>query len=527
VIWPLVGAAIGVSAAPTLASFLASSLAGGAGLGVIGVGIAAAVKSDKSIEEAGKTAAERFSKGLQSAAGPALSGPVKESLGLLAAAGDRLNVDLGKTFQALSGKVVPFTEKLIMAAEAITGPLLGAARDSGPAIDAIGDGLVYIAGGVGDFIEAVADGGPEAADNIRLIAGAIGDTIAVTGELLGWLNKVSSIPFATGPLSLLKEHYADASKESKGLSDQTVVLAAKMSNAEKAARGEAGALSNLSKELRAQVDPTFALIRNKSKLAEAQKAVTDAEDKHGRKSPKYREALRQAAEAALDLEAAAGKVASTSNGRMTPALYATLRAAGFTEKEVNDLAGQFRGAKKDGDRFAKRYQAAAGVSGVAGARRSVRGIIDDLRRFAHKWTATMTVHYKQFGKPYSKDGVDRGQVGGLASGGPVTGPGPKGVDSQVRVLAPGEHVWTAAEVDAVGGHPAVMQLRRAARGGGRMSAPAPGAGGGGNAMPAGGDGGGWVYIRGDAVMDGIIAAIADRVGAKGGRAAQLGIKVLK
>lgn len=39
-----------------------------------------------------------------------------------------------------------------------------------------------------------------------------------------------------------------------------------------------------------------------------------------------------------------------------------------------------------------------------------------------------------------------------------------------------------------------------------------------------GDSGGWVAIRGDAVMNDLIKAIANTVGAKGGRAAQLGIK---
>lgn len=51
---------------------------------------------------------------------------------------------------------------------------------------------------------------------------------------------------------------------------------------------------------------------------------------------------------------------------------------------------------------------------------------------------------------------------GLATGGPVTGNGPKGVDSQWRLLAPGEHVWTDKEVDAAGGHGAVEALRAAA-----------------------------------------------------------------
>jgi hypothetical protein len=68
----------------------------------------------------------------------------------------------------------------------------------------------------------------------------------------------------------------------------------------------------------------------------------------------------------------------------------------------------------------------------------------------------MVTNYVRHGKP--------GTGGGLATGGPVTGPGPKGRDSELRMLAPGEHVWTAREVDAAGGHGAVMRLRSSALG---------------------------------------------------------------
>ncbi|WP_091226810.1 phage tail tape measure protein [Microbacterium sp. 3J1] len=48
---------------------------------------------------------------------------------------------------------------------------------------------------------------------------------------------------------------------------------------------------------------------------------------------------------------------------------------------------------------------------------------------------------------------------GMAAGGPVIGRGAKGVDSELRMLAPGEHVVTAPEVDAAGGHSAVEAWR--------------------------------------------------------------------
>jgi tape measure domain-containing protein len=50
-------------------------------------------------------------------------------------------------------------------------------------------------------------------------------------------------------------------------------------------------------------------------------------------------------------------------------------------------------------------------------------------------------------------------------GGPLRGPGPKGKDSILMYGAPGEHMWTANEVDAVGGQQEMYRLRGLARSG--------------------------------------------------------------
>lgn len=54
---------------------------------------------------------------------------------------------------------------------------------------------------------------------------------------------------------------------------------------------------------------------------------------------------------------------------------------------------------------------------------------------------------------------------GLATGGPVHGPGTSTSDSIPARLSNGEHVWTAAEVKAMGGHDRVFKLRALARAG--------------------------------------------------------------
>lgn len=59
----------------------------------------------------------------------------------------------------------------------------------------------------------------------------------------------------------------------------------------------------------------------------------------------------------------------------------------------------------------------------------------------------------------------RADVGGHATGGPIFGPGGPTDDSIPAWLSNGEHVWTAAEVRAAGGHTVVEMLRRAVLGG--------------------------------------------------------------
>jgi len=52
-------------------------------------------------------------------------------------------------------------------------------------------------------------------------------------------------------------------------------------------------------------------------------------------------------------------------------------------------------------------------------------------------------------------------AGRMAAGGGVFGSGPRGKDSELRWLAPGEHVWTDREVVASGGHAAMERWRKA------------------------------------------------------------------
>jgi TP901 family phage tail tape measure protein len=229
-----------------------------------------------------------------------------------------------------------------------------------------------------------------------------------------------------------------------------------------AARGEIGALTDLNNRMKAQVNPVFGLIDAEDGLAKAHQAATDAVKKHGKGSLEAQDADRKLALAAITLQGAAGALGTTFNGKMTPALYQTLRAAGLTEAQIKDVAGQFRQAKKDADKYQGNYAANVSAPGAANAINQIRTLKQELASMRTRWNVTIRQNFLTFGKPYSQAGVASGNIGGLAGGGPVIGAGPKGVDSEPRLLAPGEHVWSAAEVDAVGGQAAMAKMRAAA-----------------------------------------------------------------
>ncbi|MGW5578712.1 hypothetical protein [Micromonospora chokoriensis] len=159
--------------------------------------------------------------------------------------------------------------------------------------------------------------------------------------------------------------------------------------AAQAARGQVSALDELATELLAQSDPMFGLIDAQNDLKQAQQEHTEAVKEHGRRSPEAQAALRAEAQAAIAVQMATGKAADSFNGRLTPAMRATLSAAGLTEKEIRELEAQFITAKAAGERFAKNYK------------------------------ATVTTVYREVGRAVPISAEYQSGIGGRASGGPV------------------------------------------------------------------------------------------------------------
>jgi hypothetical protein len=128
-------------------------------------------------------------------------------------------------------------------------------------------------------------------------------------------------------------------------------------------------------------------------------------------------------------------------------------AAGYTSKKAQALAD-------DLGLIPKNVKTAVGLTGYSQTVTQIGTITRELKGLDGK-SATVVVHYRADGSAEQNQGKRILR----AAGGEIPGSGPKGVDSVPLLAAPGEHMWTASEVDAVGGQAAMYRLRAAARAG--------------------------------------------------------------
>lgn len=275
-----IGAAAGVAAAPVLLSAIGSAVSAGAGGGVLGAGIMLAVKGDKGIQAAGAEMGKDFIGGLQESAGRNFSGPIRKSIGILEDAGERVATKWDQAFSDLSDSVVPLTEDLVQASERINDSLTDAASESGPALAGLGDSIVLLSDGVGDLIDTLSDGGPEAAANLKLIAGASADLFRYTGVGLDQLSKLANNPWITGPLiPLLRKHYDEAAGAAKELPSAT--------------DGAAAGIEKVGVAAAKTEDPLEAFVKNMNDSVEAGQSLYDSETDVAEAIDRAREAAKE------------------------------------------------------------------------------------------------------------------------------------------------------------------------------------------------------------------------------------------
>lgn len=379
-----IGVAIGAAAAPVLISAIGSAISAGAGAGAIGAAVALTVSKDDQIKQAGATVGKKFVDALSTSAAANFKGPIMESLEILGGAGDRVAKRWQTAFGSMGGMLVPLVKDVTSSVEILSDAFAGVAEKSGPALRGLGSAMVLLSDGVGDALSILSDGSDEAAGSLVLLAGATADVARESAVALDVFSKLANNAWVTGPLlPLLKKHYADNADAAKHVEEAQRGMVGPLTEAEKAARGQMEAFVGLNAELHKQADPVFALIDAQGKLKDAQKASADATEKHGKKSKEAREANRNLAKAALELQGAVGALGKDFDGKLTPAMRSTLKAAHLTDAQIASVESQFGAAKRAGDKYAKTYAATTKVYGAAAARRSlysVKEVADSIPR---------------------------------------------------------------------------------------------------------------------------------------------------
>jgi hypothetical protein len=207
---------------------------------------------------------------------------------------------------------------------------------------------------------------------------------------------------------------------------------------------QAKSLRELNDAIRAQTDPLFALVVAQDQVTDAQKAVDDALKEHGKKSPEYRQAVRNLAKAQLEVYSAATDVAGATDSSLLPALEQMRRDGYLSEAAFKALKGMIQ-------------QAETAAKKADGTRARIGAEIDRKRMDAvekHlKWLSRRRVVVIETRAGHHVGGrIGSGtQVAGAAKGEYIRGPGPKGVDSVLRMVAPGEMIVSASDVDKAGG----------------------------------------------------------------------------
>ena len=223
---------------------------------------------------------------------------------------------------------------------------------------------------------------------------------------------------------------------------------------------------------------TEGALKNKIAIGEAAKAAAEAAQ------AKYEE---------TGSVTAANKVYDSYIGQ----LRKTLAQAGLNKHQIDQLLGSYA-------KMPPTVATTIKQPGIDTANSKTQTLWDKLKGVDGNWVAKLSMHgyegvrgqlldlmsaqYQLEHPNATKNQIaeDRREKGHfLAGGGAVSGPGSGTSDSIRAWLSNGEHVWTAAEVAALGGQQAMYALRRAIRQGKRVeyADPALGFAGGGAVMP--------------------------------------------
>lgn len=468
------------SAAPAVGAVIAGAVIGGVGLGGVAGGLAIAARHPAvrtSARETGQTLAEVFEDAGRSF--------VPATLDALAVVRSDVR-DLGDDFERIFAKSAQFVAPLTRGVTGFVRNLLpGVERvidNAGPVVDEIASWGPKLGDALGDVLTDLSDEAPEAARALHFLWLAFETGIRVTGKtiegltnLAGFLDKFSAalngdvrrffeVGVAQRRASQESDNYGESllrlfdtlgktGQVTEEVWTRQVVLTKSLSDGIEQAGGFAQALDLLNGgalDLRAAERAVEDAIDAVTESIKENGKSLDARNEQGRTNAavlddlarKEQERAQRVYESTL---ATKGQIAAEN---------AALSVYQQGRDQLIKSAQQFGLSRAAAERYADsvmRIPAYWGtkveVTGHQAAIERANAIERALRRLTNRTIRIGVV------------GGRGGNLEGMSEGGPVYGPGPKGVDSVPRLLAPGEHVLDVGDVRAMGGHGAVEAWR--------------------------------------------------------------------
>jgi len=423
---------LGIAAAagaPLLAAAISGAVIGGAGIGGV-VGGFMLVKNNPAIVSATNQLGADIRKSLTLKA-DVFVGPFLQAVDVIDHAFIQAGGNIQRFFNAAATWVTPLADafgSILNDVSAGLADMLSGA--GGPVLTQLTEGLKGTGEAIKSVFEDLSNVGPEAAAGLNVAFGVLNGTIVAVGKSLAflasaygtvmnailgvlpsiitehqsWLDVISPLAGAYqktgGAFKLATDQIADATRTAaeaasagyEAARDTMSQLEASIKGVADQAEGAKTSLQGMADVLRAQTDPTFALIEAQNRLKDAQDKYNEAVKNNGANSEEAKSALLDVAQAAIGLQGAVNDAAGTFDGHLTPAMRATLEAAGLTKPQIDALERAFQQAQAAGAKFAKKYQATVAETGAAGTTGNINKASNAGKAFAKKYTATVAVN---------------------------------------------------------------------------------------------------------------------------------------
>lgn len=517
---------VGIGLTPVVLAAVNAAILGGVSAAAVGGGIALAAQ-DQEVKDAAAHLGQTVMEEMGRDAAPFV-GKTVQAIGKVEKAWKDIEPNVARIMTAASRFVDPLVDGVTAMIKNMMPGLTEAIENSGPAIKQLAEGLGTIGHGLSSFFDSISRNGEETALALRMVMNTVGGTIALVGETLELGGKAlhymvegidklaSASQFLAGGLPIIGD-WADKWKEitsgGKDNLEEHVSTMRRIGGAAEEAADGTGELTQTTEDLQEVVDAaekSLKQLHNQFKLINsggldavdaeyafqgALDSVKDSIREHGKTLNKDTEdgranqtqlsslitAAQDRAEAIYAMSeqvngsAQAERDAASSYAQGREKLIAMIISMGKGKEEAKALAEMLmRMPDSFGTDVKVSVTGADRLAAVLSTMRSIAAASKNSKGKYDVGTSMSSSYYELYARK------------GMSKGGPVTGRGPKGVDTELRMLAVGEYVLNDQAVDRLGGIEAVSRVN--------SGAPLPASGSSGGSSSTGNSGGGDTYV---------------------------------